>query len=122
MEAVTLVEFLAAMFDHEDRSREESRWYHDLDGKTRVKERVPLGEAESWTWWRRDVAEVEAKRRIIERARLVLDSWAQIEAGQSEAAAYPDVTRREASFWRATLADMATIYADHEDYREAWKP
>lgn len=65
----------------------------------------------------RALREVEAKRRIIERARLVLDSWARAEAGQGGAVSYPDVTRRERSFWLSTLADMAAVYSDHPDYR-----
>lgn len=66
---------------------------------------------------RRLLAECEVKRRIVERAALILRAWAERPDGP-----YPDVTRRERAFADAALTDLAELYADHPEYDPAWRP
>lgn len=60
----------------------------------------------------RVLAECEAKRRIVAKARVWLDDD-------------PDGTSTEAmarACWTEALQPLAVVYADHPDYREEWRP
>ncbi|MFE5090618.1 DUF6221 family protein [Streptomyces sp. NPDC056638] len=60
----------------------------------------------------RIMAEVEAKRRIL-RAH---EKWCE---GRCEAK-YPEGGFDAAHFW--SIKSLATVYADHPDYRDTWRP
>jgi Family of unknown function (DUF6221) len=98
--ALTLAEFLLARIAEDERERFAgiSPW---LDRR-----------------WR---AECEAKRRIVGRAEMILDSWDAMHGGDPSMAPYPDVNRRERWNAQETLDDLAQPYADHPDYREEWR-
>jgi hypothetical protein len=68
--------------------------------------------------WEQLLAECEAKRRIVERAASEI---AKADAKDSE-----QIERSfdagSAFFAHNTLLDLATPYADHPDYDEAWRP
>ena len=57
----------------------------------------------------RVLADVESKRRIVELARENTQRW---EAGETQF--LPDDT--------ACVLQLASVFADHPDYQEAWKP
>lgn len=60
------------------------------------------------------MAEVEAKRRILDMHRVLVEDFGRLDETVSE------YTRRE------TLEDviemLALPYADHRDYRQEWRP
>lgn len=65
----------------------------------------------------RVLAECGAKRRIVAVHRYSQDG--------GHCCAEPDDPFGEKMYWHdpcPTLAALATIYADHEDYREEWRP
>lgn len=65
----------------------------------------------------RVLREVEAKRRIVDRCRWILESFEDREHGM-----WPDVNRRERHHARVTLEDLAGVYDQHPDYDPAWRP
>ena len=65
----------------------------------------------------RVLAECEAKRNLVNYAAFMLKAWTDKPGG-----AYPDMTRRERHTANVILEQLAAVYADHEDYREEWRP
>ena len=61
----------------------------------------------------RDIAECEAKRRIVELAAKA-EAWGEGTAGAT--AGYAKVVASD------TLRLLTLPYADHPDYREEWRP
>ena len=59
----------------------------------------------------RVLAECAAKRRIVQRYRWTED---HLDDGPTDLAGWSDD--------RATLLNLAAVYADHSDYREEWRP
>jgi hypothetical protein len=65
----------------------------------------------------RVLVECQAKRRIVDRARLVLDSWHHLHGGDPTFAALRDVTERERQFAAETVYDLVNVYGSYEDYQ-----
>lgn len=61
----------------------------------------------------RVLAECEAHRRIVERAQRASQAFDQI---------INPTTSGVAMTMDLVLADLASIYADHEDFDESWRP
>jgi hypothetical protein len=59
-------------------------------------------------WWRRRLAECETKRRIVELA------WHHF--GDDDFAGGMEYAKEQ------VLELMSTVYADHPDYRDEWRP
>lgn len=105
---MTLVEFLRARLDEDEAARGR------IDDALSSALAAQMGRHVEPYWTPARVrAEVEAKRRIVEHLRFVeekSDWWSDMEvAGEME------------DGWH-TLANLATVYADHPDYDEAWRP
>lgn len=75
-----------------------------------------------WDNPERVLTDLEAKRRIVMRCSMLLDSWDHVHDGTPELAPFPDVNRRERHHAAETLRDLASVYADHPDYRPEWRP
>lgn len=65
----------------------------------------------------RVLAECEAKRYIVRMCSELLRAFDDREGGM-----WPDVNRRERTHAFAFLAHLALPYADHEAWREEWRP
>jgi hypothetical protein len=63
--------------------------------------------AETYAASRRVLAECEAKRRIVERCTPLSDM---------------QVRRQTRTLASDVLCALASVYADHADYRESWRP
>jgi hypothetical protein len=104
----TLSEFLLA------RIAEDEEWASQVGGPDYSEPYDPGAPAHH----ARILAECEAKRRIVERAASEI---AKADAKDSE-----QIERSfdagSAFFAHNTLLDLATPYADHPDYDEAWRP
>ena len=101
-ETLTLTDFLLARIAEDEANLDTALWYHDLDGK-RIKPRDPSEPVEitKARIFRRELAECEAKQRIVEEAK-AFGLW-------------------EGSMGEAALQALAAVYADHPDYRDEWR-
>ena len=68
----------------------------------------------------RVLAECEAKRRIVGLMGYVRESWENGTRGRGRVM-WPDVNRREKMHALTILENLATVYADHPDYRDEWR-
>ncbi|MFJ4837187.1 DUF6221 family protein [Streptomyces sp. NPDC088746] len=139
MSSTDLMAFLRARLDEDERTAKAATpapWCDsggyvtdiDQDGHSRVqvtefgtqdedgKGDGPQGQADSAHIARQDPAralrEAEAKRRVL-RAH---EKWCE---GRCEAK-YPEGGFDAAHYW--SIKTLAAVYADHRDYREAWRP
>jgi hypothetical protein len=104
---MTLTEFLAARLDEDERVAHEAA---ESDAMTSKPSTPPT---RKWTHIARHdparvLAEVEAKRRIVEMG----------------ASYVPELEHGDNGEWAldATLRLLALPYADHPDYRQEWRP
>jgi hypothetical protein len=94
---MTITEFLTARLDEDEAAARENVEYEDN-----------VWETAGWLPPSRVLAEVEAKRRIVEEA----DRYSpELEYGDNGEWAF-----------EVTLRLLALPYADHPDYDEAWRP
>lgn len=97
---VTLTDFLLA------RIAEDEEWAKHRDI-------VTFGLDDSHMNPARVLAECEAKRRIVQRCAEVM--------GESDPRASLDDEGWASLMWEM-MYDLATVYVDHPDYREEWRP
>ena len=108
---MTLVEFLSARLDEDEAAAQEVHLV--------ACEIHPQGMEDTWCTCpipARVLAEVEAKRRIVEE-------HSDTKEDVHECQGYID-DRRSVAIWEhcPTLRLLALPYADHPDYDEEWKP
>lgn len=93
------------------RARDDSGYLDDLDG-AQITDGLQPDEAQHIAHWdpARVLAECEAKKRLLEQFRL---------RGDSVRATVRPTT---GGVWDDLLRLLALPYAEHEDYREEWRP
>jgi len=113
---MTLTEFLTERIGEDEaiaRALADSTWQDGWDGLT----------PESWAHFQRFdparvLAECEAKRRILQRCA---DSLERYQDGDDDEA-FSAYLKGLAAAARSALWDLAGVYANHPDYRQAWTP
>ena len=142
---MTLTEFLLARIAEDEetaRAADGPRWFHhdkvvtfeafgpdsgwvDASSPISVDTRANGWHIVRWSP-ARVLAECEAKRQIVEMALHLIASFDDVDAEDAVRSGgrqlWPDVNRRERSHAWGRLATLATVYADHPDYDEEWKP
>jgi len=74
------------------------------------------------TFWRRVLAECEAKRRIVEDADTYVGEFENEDWRTNDTFTAGRVAGRARSWRDDTLRLLALPYADHSDYEEGWRP
>lgn len=123
---LTLTGFLLARLDEDEAVAREAQvtgdgWWHDGDGEVWSHEQLvahPTMVAHAEHVARNDparvLAEVAAKRAIVDEARM--------RAGDSFATPEHEGMRWSVTAYREVVCRLAAVYADHPDYRDEWKP
>lgn len=108
-----LAEFLRARLDEDEAAAKGAQEEWDADWVRYEREDLP-DEVYNHVV-RHDPArvlrEVQAKREIVMRCKLILAAFADRERGE-----WPDVSRRERAHAGRTLDVLAVVYSDHPDY------
>lgn len=122
---MTLVEFLTARLDEDEATATRAQGERDyeplgvLGNKLRPEPAVyHVHPFQGWvaTPPRRVLREVEAKRRIIQA---LVDQQAL--NARFTVAPLPDVAAVTEGAWTAVAYCLASVYADHPDYDDAWR-
>lgn len=70
----------------------------------------------------RVLAECEAKRGIVEECQMLIESFGDWDATPGAPIIWLGVGRRERSQAHGRLRALASVYADHPDCHDEWKP
>jgi hypothetical protein len=96
-----LTDFLLARIAEDERDADDM-WAEDYPS-----------DPEPGTWWKWVRAECEAKRRIVEDFEILHRDYQVTHDPTTEARRFQA---------RIAVARLATIYADHPDFDESWRP
>jgi hypothetical protein len=116
----TLAEFVLACIAEDESEAARQVQQHGIDVRMRQPLTKTLSADPEHDWCTitaaRVLVECQAKRRIVNRAQLVLDSWHHLHEGDPGLATYPDVTERERAHAAEDVYNLAEIYGSYENY------